>query len=148
MYNKMDNSNSTGKQAADSMGEGSKGNAGLEMETLKPDSVGVLMEPLTMGDSTYKHYRYGYLHCPKFDETNFPGWIMKLEQFFKVEKVSEGNKIRTVMMQLEGRALQWHQYYIKAHGGLVAIPWITYLEDLRKRFSDFEFTDPMADLVS
>ena len=98
IMNKMDSSNSIGKQAADSMGEGSKGNAGLEMETLKPDSVGMLVEPLTMGDSTYKHYRYGHLDCPKFDGTNFPGWIMKLEQFFEVEKVLKGNKIRMVMM--------------------------------------------------
>ena len=74
--------------------------------------------------------------------------LLKLEQFFEIEKVPEDNKIRRVMMQLEGQALQWHQYYVKANGDLVSIPWMTYLVDLWKRFSDSEFSDPMADLVS
>ena len=70
--------------------EGSKSNAGLEMESLKSDSVGVIMEPLTMGDSTYKHYRYGHLDCPKFDGTDFPRWFMKSEQFFEVDDTARG----------------------------------------------------------
>ena len=142
---KIDNNGGNGKQKVESMEEEARSNAGVESSQLKS---GVTIGPLMVDDSTYKHCWHGHIDCPKFDGSDFSGWIMKLEQFFETEKVPEDNKIRRVMMQLEGRALQWHQYYVKANGDLVSIPWVAYLADLRKRFSDSEFSDPMADLVS
>ena len=50
-------------------------------------------------------------------------------------------------MQLESRALQWHQYYAKANGGLAAFEWPTYIDEMRKRFGDTKFSDPMSDIV-
>ena len=50
-------------------------------------------------------------------------------------------------MQLEGRALQWHQYYVKANGGLSVLEWPTYIDEMRKRFEDTEILDSMSDIV-
>ena len=50
-------------------------------------------------------------------------------------------------MQLEGMALQWHQYYAKANGGLSVLEWSTYIDEMQKRFEDTEILDPMSDIV-
>ena len=42
---------------------------------------------------------------PKFEGDDFEGWLLKLEQYFEVEGIAEENKVRMVMMHLEGRAL-------------------------------------------
>ena len=97
----------------------------------------------------FNHFcRHGRLECPKFDGGDFSGWIMKLEQFFESEKVEDHAKVRMVMMNLEGRALQWHQYYVKDKGSPVDLAWQPYLEDMRSRFGDTEFFDPMSDIVA
>ena len=51
-------------------------------------------------------------------------------------------------MHLDGQALQWHQHYSKINGGLNALQWSDYLAEMRSRFADTEFADPMSDLVS
>lgn len=58
------------------------------------------------------------LECPKFDGTDFRGWWTKLEQYFKAEEVPDVSKVRLVMLNLEGRALEWHHFYSQQNGGL------------------------------
>ena len=53
-----------------------------------------------------------------------------------------------VMIYLKGRALQWHQRLMHTRGSLQDMPWTTYVTELKARFHDDEFGDPMADLVS
>ena len=96
----------------------------------------------------FQSCRHGRLECPKFEGEDFEGWFLKLEQYFKVEKISKDNKVLMVMMFMEGRPLYWHQYYAKANGGLSNLKWPRYLEDLRRRFGKSEFAYPMAELVS
>lgn len=43
--------------------------------------------------------------CPRFDWEDFRGWWSKLEQFFEVEDLQEQAKVRTVMLHLQGKAL-------------------------------------------
>lgn len=45
------------------------------------------------------------LECLRFDGTDFRGWWSKLEQYFAVEGVSKGDKVRTMMLHLGGRTL-------------------------------------------
>ena len=52
--------------------------------------------------------KYGRLDCPRFDASDFAGWRMKIDQFFEADGTDDSAKIRTVMLHLEGRALQWH----------------------------------------
>ena len=52
------------------------------------------------------------------------------------------------MIHLDGNALQWYQRYIKAKGPLKDVKWPTYAVDMRARFNDTEFADPMSELVS
>ena len=53
----------------------------------------------------------------------------------------------TVILHLEGRALQWHQRFMKNHRVLSEVSWNQYLQDMRSIFNNNEFTDPMLELV-
>ena len=52
------------------------------------------------------------------------------------------------MMHLDDRALQWHQRFMKNQGQLFKVKWIHYIDDMRIRFGDNEYFDPMLDMVS
>ena len=45
------------------------------------------------------------LECLRFDGSDFKGWFLKMEQFFVVDHTRDQDKVRTVMMHLEGKAL-------------------------------------------
>ncbi|KAE8723225.1 hypothetical protein F3Y22_tig00012523pilonHSYRG00037 [Hibiscus syriacus] len=88
------------------------------------------------------------LKCPKFDGTDFEGWWAKMEQFLEAESVPEAFKIRTVLLQLDGEALQWHRFYATSKGGLANLEWKTYLRSMRERFAPEGFEDPKAGSVA
>ncbi|KAL4387688.1 hypothetical protein GQ457_09G030390 [Hibiscus cannabinus] len=88
------------------------------------------------------------LLCPKFDGEDFRGWLAKLEQYFEAEMVPDSAKVRVVMLHLEGKALQWHQFVVKSHGGLQHIGWSDYLQLIKERFAPEGFEDPFAELVA
>ena len=100
------------------------------------------------GDDFTRIYKASKLECPRFDGTDFPGWLLKVEQYFESNSIEDAAKVRVVMMHLDGRALQWHQYYANANGGLTSLLWSDYMKEMRKRFADTEFADPMSDLVT
>ncbi|KAL4273089.1 hypothetical protein GQ457_13G021400 [Hibiscus cannabinus] len=87
------------------------------------------------------------LFCPKFDGTDFRGWNLKLEQYFEAEMVPDSAKLRIVMLHLEGKALEWHQFMTKAQGGSTQMQWRDYIGMMRDRFDPAGFADPFAELV-
>ena len=52
------------------------------------------------------------------------------------------------MIHLDGKALQWHQRYVKSQGALKDLDWQTYAKAMRARFFDNEYSDPMSELVT
>ena len=91
--------------------------------------------------------KFSKLECPRFDGENFRGWLLKIEQFFEADQTRDQDKVRAVMMQLEGKALQWHQRFMKNQGSLMNVTWSQYLLEMRNRFDNNEFIDPMLELV-
>ncbi|XP_022721139.1 uncharacterized protein LOC111278783 [Durio zibethinus] len=71
--------------------------------------------PVSVGVQT----KYSKVECPRFEMKDFRGWLPKMEQFFKVNQSQEADKPKIVMMHLEGKALQWHQHYVKNRGGSI-----------------------------
>ena len=115
----------------------------------KSVSTSVAVNPVEMTSGDFnRSCKHGRLECPRFDGDNFSGWLMKTDQFFEAEGVADDAKVRAVMMRLEGRALQWHQYYVRSRGSSVGLEWAPYLEEMRRRFGDTEFFDPMSDIVT
>ena len=66
-----------------------------------------------------------------------------MEQYFEAVKLAEEDKVLTAMIHLEGRALQWHQRFMKSHGSLKEVSWGSYVSAIRDRFSENEFLNPM-----
>ncbi|KAL4342538.1 hypothetical protein GQ457_08G013440 [Hibiscus cannabinus] len=99
------------------------------------------------GQNHSNNFAYRLL-CPKFDGNGFQDWYLKLEQYFEAESVPDSAKIRVVMLHLEGKALQWHQFLIKSYGDLNQVGWTEYMKQMRERFAPGGFDDPFADLVA
>ncbi|TYG48992.1 hypothetical protein ES288_D10G059400v1 [Gossypium darwinii] len=51
------------------------------------------------------------IKCPRFGGTDFRGWWLKLEQYFKVEGVIDSAKVKTVMLHLEMKVHDRHHFY-------------------------------------
>lgn len=51
------------------------------------------------------------------------------------------------MLHLEGRALDWHHFFVRRHGRLQLLTWEMYVRGLRERFGS-KSLDPMAELVT
>ncbi|KAL4347696.1 hypothetical protein GQ457_17G018840 [Hibiscus cannabinus] len=99
--------------------------------------------------NTAQSMNFSYkLFCPKFDGTDFRGWNSKLEQFFEAEMVTDSAKIRLVMLHLEGRTLQWHQFVTKSQGRSNPMQWNEYIGLMRERFAPAGFEDPFAELLA
>ncbi|MFQ6639680.1 hypothetical protein Gotur_014775 [Gossypium turneri] len=88
------------------------------------------------------------LACPKFDGDDFRGWWTKLEQYFETEGIPEGSKVRMAMLNLEGRALEWHHFYSQRNSGLQMLSWPAYIKSLKDRFGCGPFGDPMRELIN
>ncbi|KAF2294586.1 hypothetical protein GH714_012798 [Hevea brasiliensis] len=49
-------------------------------------------------------------------------------------------------LHLEGKALQWHQGFIKVRGSIAYLDWGAYVGAITARFGSNAFEDPLADL--
>ncbi|GMI80696.1 hypothetical protein HRI_001738900 [Hibiscus trionum] len=98
-------------------------------------------EPVQQMNFAYK------LLCPRFDGLDFREWMCKLEQYFEAEGVPDFAKVRVVMLHLEGKALQWHQFLSKSHPDLNSMSWQNYVQLLRERFAPGGFDGPFSDLI-
>ena len=58
------------------------------------------------------------------------------------------DKVQTVMIHLDGKALQWHQRFMRNKGALKDVDWQLYAKEMRARFANNEYADPMSELVS
>ena len=99
-------------------------------------------------DSIKFNSKRSKIECPRFDGNDFLGWYMKVEQYFDAVEIPAAEKVQTVMIHLDGKALQWHQRHMKTKGPLKDMSWPDYAGDMRARFHDTEFSDPMFELVS
>jgi len=52
--------------------------------------------------------RLSRVEFPKFWGEDVQGWIYKCEQFFEVDNMEEGMKVRVASIHLSDKALQWH----------------------------------------
>ncbi|KAL4361994.1 hypothetical protein GQ457_04G015870 [Hibiscus cannabinus] len=78
----------------------------------------------TQGNVVAQPDNFAYkLFYPKFDGEDFQGWLTKLKQYFEAAMVPNSTKVRVVMLHLEGKALQWHQFVAKSHGGMQHDPF-------------------------
>lgn len=81
---------------------------------------------------------------PHFDGTDLKSWLYKCSQFFDLDGVPDPDRVKLAAIHLEGKALLWHQTYVKRRGQMLP-GWVKYVEDITARFGEL-YDDPMADL--
>lgn len=82
------------------------------------------------------------LECLKFDGTDFWSQWLKLEQFFEADDTLDTIKIHTIMLSLEGRALDWHHFYAQRNEGIHVLTWPCYARAIQERFGSPLFSNP------
>lgn len=91
--------------------------------------------------------RLGRLDFPKFNGEDVEGWVLKCNHFFDVDHTAEHMKLHYAIVSLEGKALQWHQGYLKSHDQPVEnISWDEYVRSITTRFSLSLLEDAMEEL--
>lgn len=88
------------------------------------------------------------IEFPHFSGDNLRGWIYCCDQFFEVDETPPQSKVKIAAVHLDGRALQWHQAYMKGRITRDVPMWEEYVRALSARFGTREYEDPMAELVS
>ena len=71
-----------------------------------------------------------------------------MEQFYEAVGIQDADNVQIVMIHLNGKALQWHQRYMRTKGLLKDVKWVDYITNMRARFYNTEFEDPMLKIVS
>ena len=111
LFEQMMTKMEAGKTSAEIVEEGSRSKSGIETSQLNSgQSVVTMAISDDAKETNHRYCKHSRLECPKFEGDDFDGWLMKLAQYFKVEKIPNENKVRTVLMQLEGRTLHWHHF--------------------------------------
>ena len=54
-------------------------------------------------------------------------------------------KVKIAAMNLEGKALQWHQIFMKSRLTRETLSWDEYVKELSSRFGDSLYDDPMGE---
>nr|XP_043620521.1 uncharacterized protein LOC122592345 [Erigeron canadensis] len=103
---------------------------------------------LTLTEETrINHNRFTKIEFPKFEGDNVEDWIYKCEHFYTIDATPETSKIRYVAIHITGRALSWHQGYMKSSGKTMEnITWDEYSRSTMARFSTTHMEDAMGAL--
>ncbi|KAF2299094.1 hypothetical protein GH714_030581 [Hevea brasiliensis] len=68
---------------------------------------------------------------PRFDGNDLETWLLKTEYYFEVVNVLLENRVKLVALHLEGKAILWHQGYVKIRGLVAYDNWQEYVGNLR-----------------
>jgi len=91
--------------------------------------------------------RLSRINFPKFEGEDVQGWLYKCEQFFELDAIAENWRVKVASIHLSGRALVWHQAYIRNFGAGNWLGWEEYKVAIVSRFGTRSFNDPLAELM-
>ena len=83
------------------------------------------------------------LEVPRFDGTNTPAWIFKINQFFDYHRTPDDECIQVASFNLDGVALSW---FLLMHRNDQLPSWSSFLQALELRFSLSLYDDPRGAL--
>ncbi|KAG8386982.1 hypothetical protein BUALT_Bualt03G0205200 [Buddleja alternifolia] len=92
--------------------------------------------------------RFSQIEFPKFRGEDLRGWIYRCEQFFEVDDTPPDAKVKIAAVHLEGKALQWHQIFMKNRLTREVPQWGEYVRALNDRFGTLLYENPMSELVN
>ena len=63
--------------------------------------------------NSYFTTRQAKVDFPRFDGNDLNGWLFRCQHFFDVDRTPTEVRVKLAAINLEGRALQWHQNWTK-----------------------------------
>ncbi|KAG8377410.1 hypothetical protein BUALT_Bualt08G0030100 [Buddleja alternifolia] len=121
--------------------------AGVQSGEIGGDSTGV-----RSGSSGIPGYqvptKVSRVEFSHFSRDDLRGWLYKCEQFFEVDETLPLAKVKLASVHLEGKALQWHQMYMKSRLTREIPNLEEYIRALNDRFGALVYEDPMSELVN
>jgi len=155
-FQQMQNSMESFKEQMQHSMEDFRVQQGQEIERLKEFVTGLSMQ-VSQVANTYRgsgevssgnfNQSLSRVEFSKFWEEDVQGWIYKCEQFFEVDNIEEGMKVRVASIHLSEKALQWHQSFMRSRGGELWPQWEEYKTAILSRFGSKPFDDPLAELM-
>lgn len=85
---------------------------------------------------------------PHFSGDDLRGWVCRCDQFFEVDETPSFAKVKIAAIHLQGKALRWHQTYMKYRITGDVPSWEEYVRALNDRFGSMLYEDPMSELVN
>ncbi|GKA80211.1 retrotransposable element Tf2 [Tanacetum coccineum] len=95
------------------------------------------------GLNKMQYSRVTKIEFPRFRGEDVRGWLLKCEQFFKVDGVEENQKINLISVHLHDIALMWHRKLVSLIGDNV--PWGAYRQEILQRFI-LAYDDPLVEI--
>jgi len=91
--------------------------------------------------------RLAHIDFPKFEGDDVQGWLYKCEQFFEIDAIVGSRRVKVTSIHLMGRALIWHQAYMRDFGPGNWPRWDDYKAAIVGRFGTGPFDDLLAKLM-
>ncbi|KAG8368812.1 hypothetical protein BUALT_Bualt15G0085700 [Buddleja alternifolia] len=91
---------------------------------------------------------FSQIKFPKFNREDLRGWIYRCKQFLEEDDTRPQSKVRIAVVHLEGKALQWHQIFMKNQLTRDLPHWGEYVKAFNDRFGALLYEDPMSELAS
>lgn len=88
--------------------------------------------------------RFARIDFPKFSGEDPSGWVYKCERFFYYNMIENNNRVKLATLHLEGKALNWYQWFEKCHGQMT---WVLFKDGIVSRFGPNTYEDVMGDLT-
>ncbi|KAF2322533.1 hypothetical protein GH714_018210 [Hevea brasiliensis] len=70
-----------------------------------------------------------------FSGEGLEGWLLRVEYFFEMGRIEYEKRVKVVALCLEGRAVKWHQEFVK--GNEVNVNWDEYVSALEASFENY-----------
>ena len=74
--------------------------------------------------------------------------MFQCDQYFEYVESVEVARVKIVTIYLEGKALQWHQSFLRSRLGRGMPKWDEYVAALSVRFGNDLYYDPMVELMN
>ena len=100
------------------------------------------------GRGQYLATRQTKVDFPRFNGEDLSGWLYRCHQFFEVDGTPPETMVKLASINVEGRALQWQQNWVKYKKGSGSVSWEEYVLALEERFGDHSKGDPMSELLN
>ena len=99
------------------------------------------------GNSNQSFSRLSRIDFPRFGGEDVLGWIYRCEQFFEVDHTAEDVQVKIASIHLTGKALLWHQSFMKNRVRGDWPLWGEYKTAITTHFGAKPFDDPFSELM-